>query len=964
MKYTNIKRILVGLLAAMTLFPAVACTNKNPPDETGDFDTTEKITAAATQEVTTEAETDTPAPPPSVSLDLLTFTPASPEGQVLTEDGNSPQILIRNYNETATDALGRVLPTSAETGLPKEGKYVGLFYSLWTVGSACAIDNSKALAQNPLSPDFGSRWNFCFWSEPETGYHRADDVWQIKRDMYYFAMAGVDFLYFDMTNGYLYEDAMEVFLDTCLELRAEGLMTPYVVPWCFGTATEGSGDTGKFYELFMTQEKYKDMWFYWEGKPLAMIKPLDDGSYPILEDEYFSDKLTFRKAWVSSGKYVKNYWEDNRVVNFGYGYGWDEDRKKAECIGIGCAGFANFGQGRSGELSQQHLLDQFMETPTMGEGLVFQDAFEQVMEKNPECEVLLLSRWNEWVAQNFTHPDDKGTDTGFVDQFNAEFGRDIEPMKGGYTDNYFYQMCAMIRRFKGVLPEDGNSGKQTVDVSGDFAAWQDIVPVFTDFEGDTSRRDHSDTTGTRRYINETGRNDVVESRLTADGGMVYAYARTAEAITDYAESPNWMLLFMDIDNNKSTGWEGYDFVVNYNVIDDSTTTLCAYKDNVWQEVGVVHYKVKDTEFTVAIPRTLLGLTADSFTLNFHWMDNVTDIYDLEAWFTTGDSAPERRNNYTLTLEVPYEASAETILPSRGAEAISYMPALTPADELKAGLAVERYWIVANYGKMPDFRLIDGNLQGTVSTADVSSFNIQVDANSGVALSFEGYVLIPEDGSYTFPVSADDCARLYVDGRLVTEVAYDGERPANATASATGSLRLAKGYHRITVEYAEMGNGNAALTLDGDWDFYTESATQSFLDVKLNTFTGVAGNPLVGSDVIEIRSYGTVLSMGAPDLSDCTTVEIYYGSDANAKLGDVGTYFALSSTSESILSVDGHAGVLAKGYTTNAQGAWANDVRVATLDLSNVDYSGEVYLASYMGDFNGLNVYAVRLVYGN
>ena len=67
---------------------------------------------------------------PTDSRDLLTFTPASVAGQVLTATGASPQILIENYNETAIDALGRPLPTSAETGLPKEDKYVGLFYFL------------------------------------------------------------------------------------------------------------------------------------------------------------------------------------------------------------------------------------------------------------------------------------------------------------------------------------------------------------------------------------------------------------------------------------------------------------------------------------------------------------------------------------------------------------------------------------------------------------------------------------------------------------------------------------------------------------------------------------------------------------------------------------------------------------------------------------------------------------------
>ena len=69
-----------------------------------------------------------------------------------------------------------------------------------------------------------------------------------------------------------------------------------------------------------------------------------------------------------------------------------------------------------------------------------------------------------------------------------------------------------------------------------------------------------------------------------------------------------MLLFIDSDNNTSTGWEGYDFVVNYDVIDGTATTLCAYKEGVWQEIGAVSYRVRDNEFMVAIPRSLLGLT--------------------------------------------------------------------------------------------------------------------------------------------------------------------------------------------------------------------------------------------------------------------------------------------------------------------------------------------------------------------
>lgn len=820
--------LLAGLLLSASLF---ACAPEGAPEDTVPPDGTAASTEVpATQpdgtstEAATEAETQPPVTePPSVSLDQLTFTPASVEGQVLTEKGHSPQILIRNYNETATDALGRVLPTSAEAGLPKEGKYVGLFYSLWTVGAPCEVDNSKVMARDPYDPDFGPRWGFCFWTEPETGYHRGDDVWQIRRDLYYFAMAGVDFLYFDLTNGILYEDAMTVFLDTCLQMRAEGQMTPYLVPWCFGTATPGHGDTGRFYELFMTEEKYSDLWFYWEGKPLALVKPLDDGTFPILEDPSYADKLTFRKAWtMPNARASELYWSDNNIVNFGYGYGYKDKRTEAECAGIGCAGFANFGAGRSGSLSTKAHLNAFLETDTMGQGLVFEDAFNQLMEKNPECQVLLISRWNEWVAQNFTDPADRGTDTGFVDQFNAEFSRDIEPMKGGFTDNYFYQMCSIIRRFKGVLPADGVSGANTMTETDPavFERWEEICPVYTDFEGDTAHRNHLDTTGRIRYINTTGRNDIVESRITADGSCVYFYVRAAESLTSYRDGENWMLLFIDADADKTTGWEGYDFLINYEVISDTVTTLCAYRDGVWQEVGTLSYALCEDRLTVTVPRSLLGLTGETVKLNFHWMDNVTDVYDMESWFTTGDSAPERRNNYAYAQAIPYTGEGEVILPPRTSGTVNGMPAVTLSEEdlavMQAGLTVSCYPLVKNYPAQPDFRLIDALLTDTRGVDTLTAEGLGYTADVG--LLYEGYVKIPETGSYAFELSYDDGARLWIDGRLVADGTYDPEA-GTGVKTARGSLILCAGYHAIRVEYAELRGGDPHLSLKGDWEFF-------------------------------------------------------------------------------------------------------------------------------------------------
>ncbi len=981
MKKQRVKYILTFLITSVMLF-STACTGTQ--GQSTDTENTNSIEDTA--EVGTEPDTEmNEIPVVNSSKDLLTFTPSKADELVLSEKGNCAPILIENYNETALDALGRELVSSDQVGLPQENKWVGLFYSLWTCSESGSvktnIDVTKAIACDPEHPYLGSYGTFCWWSEPETGYHMADDVWQIRRDMRYFAMAGVDFLYIDFTNTFLYHNGFKTLLDTMLAMREEGQMTPYIVPWITADINPNTckGCLGDIYETFYKQEKYKDLWFYWEGKPLVMLKQDKQNGFAVLQNQEYMNFFTFRLSWVGAQwlDMPKGYnsWGDN-VNSGGYGYGWHDDPQQAEAMGIGTTeGFAYPGDGRSGQYSNNEFLDRFIETGTMGEGIVFQRAFQKVMTRNPECQVLLITRWNEWTAQNFRSADkvyDQNSSTfGFVDQFNAEFSRDIEPMKGGFTDNYFYQMCNIIRTFKGVLPAEGNTGAQTMDVEGDFTKWQNIYPVFTDYENDTKWRNSTDPTGTIRYVNSTGRNDIVESRLTADKGMVYVYARTAKDMTSYKRNPNWMLLFIDADQDKSTGWEGYDFVVNYEVLSDTMTTLCAYIDDIWQEIGTVQYQRQGTELMIAIPRSLLGLVGESVAVNFHWMDHVTDIYDLESWFTTGDSAPERRNNYSVALNVVYDASAETVLVGRTEEKIAYMPAteLTKKEEgrLQSGLHMSVYNLPVNYGKFPNIYHIENNKMVTMSVGSISA-DIGF-RTSNFALSYDGYVKIPQNGEYRFRIACDDGAMLYIDGRLVAEVSYDAERESGEVIIGTGSIRLATGYHTFKLEYAETGNGQALLAVDGDWDFYVISESNSdqsddidyskVEEIELDLVETISGKPTLFTKRIEVRNMGTVLGLGSMDLSLYAQVEISYCSDGKAMLGDVGSFFALTTNKTSINSALGNTNIIVQGNMENAQGDWGADIRTVTLDLSEIAYEGDTYLAVYMADHNGVNITGIK-----
>jgi hypothetical protein len=72
----------------------------------------------------------------------------------------------------ATDALGRVLPMSAEVGAPKPNRTVGIFYFNWhaAFGNKEVHDIAKILSANPAAPPWGPVQAPHYWSEPRFGY--------------------------------------------------------------------------------------------------------------------------------------------------------------------------------------------------------------------------------------------------------------------------------------------------------------------------------------------------------------------------------------------------------------------------------------------------------------------------------------------------------------------------------------------------------------------------------------------------------------------------------------------------------------------------------------------------------------------------------------------------------------------------------------------------------------------------
>ena len=219
-----------------------------------------------------------------------------------------------------------------------------------------------------------------------------------------------------------------------------------------------------------------------------------------------------------------------------------------------------------------------------------------------------------------------------MDQYNQEYSRDAEPMKGGHTDNYYYQMIDGIRRFKGVRAPELAPGPAKIKVDGKFDDWAKVQPEYRDMPGDTEKRDWKGWGSAGPYVNSTGRNDFVRLKVAYDTNFIYFYAETRANITS-PKDPNWMLLF--ISTGASKGWYGYDFLVGN-------------ASGLWP--GMTHLShvsraVSGNKMELAIPRRALGLADKRVKFDFHWADNIQKADDIIEFAISGDSAPDRRFNY-------------------------------------------------------------------------------------------------------------------------------------------------------------------------------------------------------------------------------------------------------------------------------------------------------------------------------
>ena len=572
----------------------------------------------------------------------------SPAAYEATEEPNPfSWVAVDGQGSSLDPDTGRY-PDVADRG----ERTVGIFYFLWhgchgydhiaisnsvlqptAADAQSPFDIQKLLDANPAEPAFGPLESMHHWGEPYLGYYVMNDDWVIRKHAQMLSDAGVDVIIFDVTNLCHYLPVVENLARVFTEVRHQGGKTPQ---FAFLLNTDTGERFEQIYNGLYAKGLYSELWFRWLGKPLVLADP------DAVPGKYHGE-FTFRRSWFLWNDPASDTWFGNGEDKWPWGSvypqqaGTHEGKVEFACAMPATHPISNI--GRSFDVVSN--TEPRIKTPE--KGLYFKKQFEQAMSLNPQF--LFFTGWNEWTAQRFD------ASYGFpppyfVDQYNHEFSRDIEPLNGGFGDNYYYLMVDFIRKFKGTRRLPSFSERKEMKVDGSFDDWSGVAAQWGDDRGDTFHRDHFGWGRIGQYVNDTGRNDIVLTKAVNDGTNLYFYVRTAAPLSPSTDR-QWMQLFLLVDAKAKVSWEGYGFVVNRTAPSGGRAVLEKNQGGwKWTKAADIPFKVSGNEMELSLPLSALGITdPKQFTVDFKWVDNAVSDGDIQTCMRDGDSAPNGRFRY-------------------------------------------------------------------------------------------------------------------------------------------------------------------------------------------------------------------------------------------------------------------------------------------------------------------------------
>jgi hypothetical protein len=401
---------------------------------------------------------------------------------------------------------------------------------------------------------------------------------------------------------------------------------------------------------------YSDLWFRWKGKPLiladpAQITPATIG--PGLSQAEAAAMISAIMSFFTFRKPQPDYFQGPTAPNE---WSWLEvypqhmfrdQTSLGEQMSVGVAQNAVDGQLSvlSNPLSLGRSSVNGMPAPPDlwdARGENFQQQWDRAIKADPE--IVFVTGWNEWIAGRFGKdaPFYGEGPVNFVDEFDPEHSRDIEPNNGPLLDDFYYELVNNVRRYKGARPQAPANGLHEIDISGPMAQWDAVQPEYRDDLWDASNRDQRGW-GTLHYTNTTARNDLVDFRV-AEGQSRLSFL--AESRSDFTNvdlgAP--LTLWLRLPGAGTTDSLGFSFRIRNFGRGDGFADLESVLARGWAPLGRVRCRLVGRVLQVEIPKSLIGFAGE---VEFKWTDNIDPEADPLNLYRDGDAAPNGRFCYVF-----------------------------------------------------------------------------------------------------------------------------------------------------------------------------------------------------------------------------------------------------------------------------------------------------------------------------
>jgi hypothetical protein len=335
-----------------------------------------------------------------------------------------------------------------------------------------------------------------------------------------------------------------------------------------------------------------------------------------------------------------------------------------------------------------------------------------------------------------------------------------------------------------------------------------------------------------------------------------AYERVVDRLLDsphYGE--RWARHWLDVvrfaetnsferDNPKPHAWRFRDYVIrSFNAdkpydqfiieqlagdempdpTNDSLIATGYYRLGLWDDEPADRLLARFDEFDDLVSTTsqaFLGLTLNCARCHDHKIDPIpqTDYYGMVAFFQNIQPMSNGGPNIERPLFQDQQAEAEyrqrtAELEQHRNEVQQQITQIETAFRAAYSQREKQNSLAANdldqltfrfyrdsWTALPDFDNLKAETTGKVPGG---LFDIGLRTrDSAIGFVFEGILVVPTDGEYTFYLDSDDGSRLTIDGQQVIE--YDGVHGMGSEQQAT--VKLAAGRHPIRLDYFQSGNG--------------------------------------------------------------------------------------------------------------------------------------------------------------